>query len=89
MGCGVRSPTYASDAMSDDEVNEMANSDTPPVTQFLDLPCHTQNVERHVEIVSEVSRKAVGVKARDGMIRSTIVSRNKMPSFSSKKDFHI
>ena len=75
--------------MSDDEVNEMANSDTPPVTQFLDLPCHTQNVERHVKIVSEVSRKAVGVKAIDGMIRSTIVSRNKMSSFSSKKDFHI
>ena len=54
-----------------------------------DIPCHTQSVERHIKLVSEVSRKVCGFEARDGMIRCTLESRKKMPVFNTTKDFKL
>lgn len=56
---------------------------------FNKFPCHTQAVERCVKLVTEASQKVVGSDARDGFIRSTLLSRSSMPSFSSKCYFKL
>lgn len=38
-------------------------------------PCHTQQVERHVKLVTEAAASVYGASARDGLIRSKIQSR--------------
>ncbi|GBN80701.1 hypothetical protein AVEN_152068-1 [Araneus ventricosus] len=48
------------------------------------FPCHNQAVERCVKLVTEASQKIVGTNSRDGFIRTTLLSRFSMPSFSSK-----
>lgn len=53
------------------------------------IPLHTQSVERTVKMVTESSKKVCGEKARDGFIANTILSRNSMPKFDSKKDYKI
>ncbi|GBM49211.1 hypothetical protein AVEN_158185-1 [Araneus ventricosus] len=51
--------------------------------------CHTQSVERGIKLVTEVSQKDVGSNSRDGFIRTTLLSRSSMPSFSSKSYFKV
>lgn len=55
--------------------------------EIINIPCHTQDVERCVKMVTEASQKVAGPDARDGYIRSQIKSRSLMPKFGSKKDF--
>ena len=52
-----------------------------------EFPCHTQNVERMVKIVTEVSLTACSEEARDGIIRTKLKSRKDIPRFETKKDF--
>lgn len=49
--------------------------------------CHTQAVERCVKLVTEASSLVCSSDARDGLIRSRIESRQKMPSFETKRQF--
>ncbi|GBN09653.1 hypothetical protein AVEN_6498-1 [Araneus ventricosus] len=56
---------------------------------FDNFPCHTQAVERCVKLVTEVSQTAVGSNSIDGFIRTTLLSRSSMPSFSSKSYFKV
>ncbi|GBO24129.1 hypothetical protein AVEN_45398-1 [Araneus ventricosus] len=51
---------------------------------FNKFPCHTQSVERCVKLVTKASQKVICSNSRDGFIRTTLLSRSKMPSFSSK-----
>ena len=51
----------------------------------LDFECHCQNIERHVETVTEVAGAVCGHNQRDGNIRNNIKSRKLMKSFVSKK----
>ncbi|GBN02273.1 hypothetical protein AVEN_209050-1 [Araneus ventricosus] len=51
--------------------------------------CHTQAMERCVKLVTEASQKAFGSNFRDGFIRTTLLSRSSMPSFSSKSYFKV
>ena len=43
------------------------------------IPCHTQAVEGHIKLVSEVSMKVCGSVKRDGFVRKTICSRKLFP----------
>ena len=49
------------------------------------FPCHTQAVERLVKIVTEASLSVCGSAARDGLIRSKIESRCRVPTLESKQ----
>ena len=53
------------------------------------IPCHTQAVEGHIKLVTEVSMKVSGSVKRDGFARKTIYSRKLLPKVESKKDFRI
>lgn len=68
--------------MSDDELDKIVDK------QFaVNIPCHSQGVERCVKMVSEASKAVYGVDARDGYIRTVLKSRHLMPSFTSKQDY--
>ena len=53
----------------------------------VDIPCHSQGVERCVRMVTEASNAVYGMDSRDGYIRAVVKSRNFMPSFDTKQDF--
>lgn len=71
----------------EDDIKSLINSDTKPMRDIKKFPCHTQAVERCVKLVTEASNKVCGHEARDGYIRSTLLSRSVMPNFSQKSDF--
>ena len=50
-------------------------------------PCHNQAVERHIQLVSEVSALVTGFENRDGIIRQRIKSRHLMKRFDTKRQF--
>lgn len=75
--------------ITDEEIKQLIHSGTPLAPDFNDFPCHTQAVERCVKLVSEASKKVCGVDARDGLIRTTLLSRSIMPEFSTKSDFKV
>lgn len=54
----------------------------------LDLPCHTQAVERCVKNVTFASANVCGHERRDGLIRCRLQSCATMPAFNTKKDFN-
>ena len=54
-----------------------------------DFECHSQNIERHVKIVTEAAGAVCGHDRRDGHIRNKIKSRKLMKSFASKKYFNV
>lgn len=56
-------------------------------SQFGMFPCHTQAVERCVNLVTEASISVCGSEARDGFIRSRIKARQDIPLFESKSQF--
>jgi hypothetical protein len=53
----------------------------------VDIPCHSQAVERSVKMVTEASKSVYGFDARDGYIRAVLKSRHFMSTFQSKQDF--
>ncbi|KAL7636733.1 UNVERIFIED_CONTAM: hypothetical protein RMT77_012487 [Armadillidium vulgare] len=63
------------------------------ILEFIEKPlklrheCHSQNVERHVKLVTEASASVVGHDRRDGVIRNKIRSRKLLKNFQSKSDF--
>ena len=42
------------------------------------IPCHTQSVERHIKLVTQAGEKVCGPENKDGFIRATLASRNKI-----------
>jgi len=55
----------------------------------MEVPCHSQAVERCVRMVTEASSQVYGMDARDGYIKARIKSREMTPSFKSKQHFHV
>ena len=53
------------------------------------LPCHNQNVERAIKLVTESSKKACKKTDREGIIQSVISSRFQLPKFDTKKEFTV
>lgn len=52
-----------------------------------DIPCHTQAVERCIQLVSRVSSTVTGEDSRNKLICTTIASRAALPKANSKKDY--
>lgn len=75
--------------LSDDELKELIMSKTSELKQILHLPCHTQAVERHVKLVTEVSSAVCGFESRHARIIGTLKSRSLMPTFETKKDYAV
>ena len=57
--------------------------------KFLNLPCHTQFVERHMKVVTEVSSRVSGQNQSDGVVMTTLALRRKMPKFNLKSQFKV
>ena len=74
-------------SISDDEINHLISSKEKK--NFPHLPCYTQTVKRCVKLVTKASSLVCGQNSRDGFIRSKIESRQKMPSFETKREFKV
>jgi len=68
--------------LSEEELREVVEE---PLN--IEIPGHSQGVERCVKMVTEASHSVYGMEARDGFIRAVVKSRSFMPSFRSKQDF--
>lgn len=69
-----------------EHLEEFLASDDPPLEDPR-IPSHIQGTERHVQLLTSVSRRAVSEK-REGILAATIAAREKFPRLDSKKDFH-
>ncbi|GBO01256.1 hypothetical protein AVEN_207573-1 [Araneus ventricosus] len=56
---------------------------------FDKFPCHTEAMKRCVKLVNEASEKIVSSNSRDGFMKTTLLSRSSMPSFSRKSYFKV
>lgn len=89
-GTTTLSPPPLLRRVTDQEIwSKVKSSGTAAEWNFNKFPCHTQAVERCVKLVTEASQKVVGFSSRDGFIRTTLLSRSSMPSFSSKSKFKL
>lgn len=74
--CNVTPPPLLKN-VTDEEIGELIKTGRPLMSDFNMFPCHTQTVERCVKLVTEASQSVCGTEARDGYIRSTLLSRSK------------
>lgn len=51
------------------------------------IPCHTQDVERTIQIVSEASKKVFRESSRHERVLATLSSRNILPKTRTKSDY--
>ena len=72
-------------SISDDKINYLFSSKEKK--NFPQLPCHKQAVERSANLITEASFLVCGQNSRDGFICLKIESRQKMPSFETKREF--
>lgn len=72
--------------MSLDEIKKIV-ANPKEIENLPNYPCHTQAVERGVKMVTEAASVVCGVEKRDAWIKTTIQSREKMPTFFSKKNY--
>ena len=71
--------------LSNDQL--ISGIDTPLALQ--QFPCHTQAVERGVQLVTKASINVCGYAARQGYILNTLASRDRMPTFRNKRDYPV
>ena len=65
--------------------NELKSISEAPL--ILKHPCHNQNVERHVKMVTEASSSVFTFNRRDGLIRQKVKSRKLIKTFENKGQF--
>lgn len=56
---------------------------------IMEVPCHTQAVERCVKLVTESANSVCGEERRNGAILSTLQFRQNMKKFRTKGDFNV
>ena len=71
------------------QIKEFIENGDKPDGLIPQFPCHPQAVERLVRTVTEASARVSGIEMRDGLVRSRLCSRTKIPRFESKKDYKI
>lgn len=76
-------------SLSDEALKSIVKSGLGTTKNIKNYPCHTQAVERCVKLVTEASSAVCGEKKRDGFIRARLLSRQQMPHFDTKKQFHV
>ncbi|KAJ8721038.1 hypothetical protein PYW08_006503 [Mythimna loreyi] len=74
--------------MSDETLKDVVKNGLS-MCQIIDFPCHTQVVERCIKLVTEASNAVCGDNKRDGFIRARLLSRKRMSTFNTKKQFDI
>ncbi|GBL92279.1 hypothetical protein AVEN_35831-1 [Araneus ventricosus] len=52
------------------------------------FPCHTQATGRIFKVVKEAAAAVCGPRRRDGFIRNRLKSRNLIPVYNTKHDYH-
>lgn len=75
--------------ISDEDLKAIVKSGLGTYQNIKDFPCHTQAVERCIKLVTEASIAVCGKNKRDGFIRARLLSRQRMPTFDTKKQFDI
>lgn len=70
---------------TDDEIRSAV---TKPL-ELLEIPGHTQAVERGVKLMSEAAEKFYGHDRRHGYILTTLKGRSNMPVFESKQQYPV
>lgn len=80
--------------ISIDEIKNQAEITGEEVTLPLEpiiapYPCHTQAVERAIRLVTKASEHVCGPESRDGIIRTTIESIRRNPSFDNKGQYNV
>jgi hypothetical protein len=73
--------------METEEIQKYIELPDSPAYNALQIPCHSQAVERCVKLVSEASSNVCGSADREGFIKSRLESRRIMPTFNTKADF--
>ena len=73
--------------ITNDELKNLIQSGDVHQSNVPQIPCHSQNVERIIKLVTESCSKVCGPSNRDGWIRSALLSRSTMPTFDTKKQF--
>lgn len=73
---------------SDNDLDLAVDSKTFIPKNVPPYPCHTQAVERTVQLVSKASQNGCGQSRRDGFIRNTLESRQQLPKFMTKSDYN-
>ena len=58
-------------------------------SKLLNIPCHTQAVERMIKLVTVASSKVCGQTSRDGYNRAALQSRKVIPTFNTKNQFQV
>lgn len=81
------SPPPSMMSVKNESIQRYLRTKEIPDFEFLMFPCHTQAVERCVKLVTESAGKVCGETSREGYIRSTLLSRSKMPKFEQKSNF--
>ena len=75
--------------VSKDELQMFVVNREVSVIDFPKFPCHTQAVERVVNLITEASAAVCGTDSRDGFIRVRIQSRKDMPQFDTKGQYRL
>ncbi|KAK0060045.1 hypothetical protein Bpfe_010573 [Biomphalaria pfeifferi] len=78
-------PLLANIPMS--EITSRIHDQNNIMLSIIQVPCHTQAVERHVKLVTEASQSVCGERARNGFIKNRILSRQQMTAFNQKTDY--
>ncbi|KAF2886282.1 hypothetical protein ILUMI_19891 [Ignelater luminosus] len=81
--CKLSSPPIM-ESISTESISSFLLTKTLLKFEFLKFPCHAQAVERCVKLVTEFSRRVCGQENRDEFIRSTLLSRSKLPKLEQK-----
>ena len=82
----IHEPPWTIKYSNEDIAVQIENPSHIPIPH---APFHTQSVERHVKLVSEVSSRVSGFKKRHYEILNILYSRKEMAKFDSKKMFPI
>lgn len=56
---------------------------------LIDVPLHTQSVERAVKAMTEASKNVCGEEGRNGVVFNTLYVRNQNPVFNTKSDYNV
>lgn len=67
---------------------ELSSFIVDPPKKVFDFPCDSQNVERHIPLISKISEK-LSENQRHGYILNKIASRKLNPSFKTKSDYNL
>ena len=86
----VTPPPFLHD-FTNDEIDKAIVEGNPLLlgSKLLNIPCHTQAVERMIKLVTVASSKVCGQTSRNGYIRAALQSRKVIPTFNTKNQFQV